>query len=158
MKKNELIKSGSGIYRILHIQNDNVLVIDCVKMTMPNWVKEESLGTEGDCSEEELYALHNITLEDIDAVSPERKQVMYQRYTMIAGVLPFLDDDKMRSAMVAKVAEEYGVSKQTLRSFLCRYLVFQNIQSLLPKQRDDGRELTQDEKNMRWSLNKFFYN
>lgn len=77
---------------------------------------------------------------------------------MIAGVLPFLDDDKMRSAMVAKVAEEYGVSKQTLRSFLCRYLVFQNIQSLLPKQRDDGRELTQDEKNMRWSLNKFFYN
>ena len=33
MKKNELIKSGSGIYRILHIQNDNVLVIDCVKMT-----------------------------------------------------------------------------------------------------------------------------
>ena len=73
MKKNELIKSGSGIYRILHIQNDNVLVIDCVKMTMPNWVKEESLGTEGDCSEEELYALHNITLEDIDAVSPERK-------------------------------------------------------------------------------------
>lgn len=158
MKKNELFKSGSGIYRILHIQNDNVLVIDCMKMTMPKWVKEESLGAEGHCSEEELYAFHNIMLEDMDAVSPERNQVMYQRYTMIAGVLPFLDDDKMRSTMVAKAAEEYGVSKQTLRSFLCRYLAFQNIQSLLPKQRDDGRELTQDEKNMRWSLNKFFYN
>ena len=50
MKKNELIKSGSGIYRILHIQNDNVLVIDCVKMTMPNWVKEESLGRRTVCA------------------------------------------------------------------------------------------------------------
>lgn len=158
MKKNELIMSDSGIYRILQIQDDKMLVIDCDKMNMPSWKKAGSMEVERTCGEEEVYALHDITLEDIDAVSPDRKQVMYQRYTMIAGVLPFLDDDKMRSVMITKAADEYGVSKQTLRSFLCRYLVFQNIQALLPKQREDEKELTQDEKNMRWSLNKFFYN
>lgn len=142
----------------MQIQDDKMLVIDCDKMNMPSWKKAGSMEVERTCGEEEVYALHDITLEDIDAVSPDRKQVMYQRYTMIAGVLPFLDDDKMRSVMITKAADEYGISKQTLRSFLCRYLVFQNIQALLPKQREDEKELTQDEKNMRWSLNKFFYN
>lgn len=143
---------------MLHVQEDKVLVIDCVKMNMPTWRKADSLVTDAACKEEELYAFHGVTIEDLDMVSSDRKQVMYQRYTMIAGVLPFLADDRMRSMMIAKAAEEYGVSKQTLRSFLCRYLVFQDIQALLPKQREEEKELTQDEKNMRWSLNKFFYN
>ena len=38
-----------------------------------------------------------------------------------------------------------------------KYLVIQNIQVLLPKEREYGTALTKDQKNMRWSLNRFFY-
>lgn len=38
MRKNSLYKSESQVYRILHQQEDNLLVIDCIKMTMPVWI------------------------------------------------------------------------------------------------------------------------
>ena len=48
------------------------------------------------------------------------------------------------------------VSKQTIRHYLCLYLVYQDISVLAPKQKKE-KELSKDEKNMRWALNKFFY-
>ena len=47
-------------------------------------------------------------------------------------------------------------SKQTIRKYLCLYLVYQNIAALAPAPKVE-KELSQDEKNMRWALNKFFY-
>lgn len=35
MKKNELIRKGNLIYRILAIEGDYVLVIDCIKCITP---------------------------------------------------------------------------------------------------------------------------
>ena len=52
---------------------------------------------------------------------------------------------------------EYEVSEQTLRRRLCDYLVFQNITVLAPVSRR-SKELTADEKNFRWALNKYYYN
>ena len=64
----------------------------------------------------------------------------------------------MRSHLIASMAAEHGVSKQTVRSHLCMYLAYMDIASLAPrKQQYDDGELTQDEKNIRWALNKFFY-
>jgi len=48
------------------------------------------------------------------------------------------------------------MSKQSIRSFLCSYLVYQDVAVLAPKQSKE-KELTEDQKNMRWALNKFFY-
>lgn len=158
MRKNSLYKSESQIYRILYQQVDNLLVIDCIKMTMPVWIPIADVQDYCDCEEEELLQIHNMVLEELDEIEADRKQVMYQRYTMIAGVLPFVSDSQQRSAFIDRVAAEYGISKQSLRSYLCRYLVFQNIQALLPKKKEKTRAITQDEKNMRWALNKHFYN
>ena len=36
MKKNDLIKTDSGIFRVLSV-GDNVLAIDCEKKTMPQF-------------------------------------------------------------------------------------------------------------------------
>ena len=49
------------------------------------------------------------------------------------------------------------MSKQTIRNYLCLYLTYQNKAVFAPKQRAQDTELSQDEKNMRWALNKFFY-
>ena len=64
----------------------------------------------------------------------------------------------MRSKVIGSTAIEHNISKQTIRIYLCLYLVYMNITVLASRKRlDDDLELTQDEKNIRWALNKFFY-
>ena len=41
--------------------------------------------------------------------------------------------------------------------FRSLYLAYMDVTALAPKRREDERALTQDEKCMRWALNKFFY-
>ena len=43
-------------------------------------------------------------------------------------MLAFLTDDKERNRIMTRIAEEREISKQTLRRYLCRYLVYQDIQ------------------------------
>lgn len=63
----------------------------------------------------------------------------------------------MRSELIARMAEEYKISKQSVRKYLCEYLASQDIRSLAPQERNTERILTQDEKIMRKALNKYFY-
>ena len=44
MKKNDLIKTENGIFRILSIEADRVLAIDCIKKTMPKFYPVSSFG------------------------------------------------------------------------------------------------------------------
>ena len=76
---------------------------------------------------------------------------------MIAPILPFIADIKIRSKVIQSVAMEHGVSKQTVRNYLCQYLTYMDITALALKVKSADQSLTPDEKNMRWALNKFFY-
>ena len=44
MKKNDLIKTENGIFRILSIDTDRVLAIDCINKTMPKFYPASSLS------------------------------------------------------------------------------------------------------------------
>ena len=72
-------------------------------------------------------------------------------------MLAFLTDAKERNRVMNRIAKEHGISKQTLRRYLCRYMVYQDISALAPTRREEKQELNQDQKNMRWALNKYFY-
>ncbi len=178
MKKYDLFRSGDSIIRVLDIQDDRILVIDCIKHSMPVWVDVESLKSgmlkcESSkacsqcsdeelsevfiCTDDELFESTGIVIADIDSLDADQRKVMYERYTMITPILPFIADDKMRSKLICSIAEDYHVSKQTVRNYLCLYLSYLDVSVLAPKKRKDDRELTQDEKHMRWALNKFFY-
>ena len=37
MEKNQLIKWNGVIYRVLAVEEDSILLIDCIKKTMPRW-------------------------------------------------------------------------------------------------------------------------
>lgn len=150
MKKYNLMKSGEKILRILEVQEDKVLVIDCVRRTMPTWVDPAALESYAECADSEFTA-------DSDDLSPEQRKVMQERYTMIAPVLSIVGDEWKRSAAIGTIAENHCVSKQTVRKYLCQYLSAMDITALAPKSRSSKSPLTQDEKNMRWALNKFFY-
>lgn len=156
MKKNDYLKIGDTIYRILAVDKDNYLVLNCNTKNMPSWKKESELA-EGDIiSAEEAFNMLDIELIEEELTGNEFKQA-HERYTMIAGVLAFMNDDALRNRAIAMAVDTYGISRRTLTTYLCNYLVTDNISSLVPKSRKKNRPMTDDEKIMRWSLNKFYY-
>lgn len=154
MKKNELLKSGETIVRVLEIKGDSLLLIDCKRLTMPKWETAASIMDYTPCEEQGLL---KGLVGDVEDLGSDARKTAYQRYTMISWVLPYVSDDTMKSSAIDKAAEEYDVSKKTIRKYLCLYLAYQNITALAPKTNEDERVLSQDKKNMRWALNKFFY-
>ena len=158
MRKNQLIKWRGIIYRVLAVEEGSVLLIDCVKRTMPRWYKVDEISGYEVCSEGELREETGVGMEEEQDLKPQQRCVAQQRFTVVAGVLPFLDDDSMRATVIRRVAEQEGISMQTVRKYLCQYLVYQSISALVPKVRTvPDRELTRDEKNFRWALNKFYF-
>ena len=144
---------GTILYRVLEVA-EQILVIDCKKKTMPVWKDYKDMeGFTAVKSAEELSGM--ISLEDLSA---EERRAAIQRYNWISEILPFVADAAVRSELIKKVAEERGLSCQTVRNHLCTYLASMNISSLAPKKRDIERELTADEKNIRKSLNRWYYN
>lgn len=156
-KKNEIYYHGDDFIRLLEIREDSCLVIDCIKDTMPVWKPLETLSGYSIMEEEDLYKLKLFEPVEEDTIASERKQIMHKRYTIIAPVLSFIGNETMRSHVIGVVADERSVSKQTIRQYLKRYLVLQHIQALLPTERCIDKDLTDDQKNMRWGLNKYFY-
>ena len=157
MKKHDLLRSGDSIIRVLDVQNDRILMIDCLKQTMPVWVELVSLGYCSECTVAELSEVTGVNIVDVDALDADQRKIMHERYTMIAPILPFISDDKVRSKLICSIAEDYQVSKQTIRNYLCLYLSYLDMAVLAPKKRKNERGLSENEKNMRWALNKFFY-
>ena len=157
MKKNSLWKSGEQIVRVLELKNEKVFVIDCVKRTMPYWVIVNSLSGYEEYTESEMLQETGVVISDIEKLDAESRRFIREHFTMIAPVLPFVSDIKQRTYIINQIATEKNVSKQTIRNYLCLYLVYQNEAVFCPKQKEE-KELTEDEKNMRWGLNKFYYN
>jgi putative transposase len=157
MKKHDLLKGGNNIIRVLKVKPDKILMIDCIKRTMPVWVESSALDSFSECTGEVLNETTNFTVTAIDALDADQRKIMYDRYTLIAPILPFTADERMRSKIICSISKEHEVSKQTVRNYLCLYLVYKHITALAPRNKMEDVELTQDEKNIRWALNKFFY-
>lgn len=45
MERNDLLRYEDKVIRVLYIQENKVLVIDCMKCTMPVWVNPADLCT-----------------------------------------------------------------------------------------------------------------
>ncbi len=150
IKENDSIQ----LFRVLAVEDEKVLVIDCIRKTMPVWVAVDKLDG---FVEEESRQSEVGDIDILEGYSPDIKKTIYQRYNIISAILPFVADEAMRSVMVSRMAEEHGISKQSVRKYLCEYLVSQDIRSLAPQERNTERALSQDEKNMRKALNKYYY-
>ena len=127
MKKYDLLRSGDSIIRVLEVQGDRVLVIDCIKRTMPVWVETAALESYSECTSSELSEVTGVLIVGVDNLDTGQRKTMYERYTMIAPILAFVADDRMRSRIICSVAEEHGVSKATVRSYLCLYLAYMDV-------------------------------
>lgn len=149
MQKNDLFQCGNDIFRVLEIKQDSAFIINCTRQTMPQWCDLTAIADNKGCTEQDLLLQSGIVLSDIDMISPAIKRVIHERYTIVAGVLPFLFDSKLRNAAISRIAENNGICKQTVRNSLCLYLAYQDITVLAPKSDFIDKPLSQDEKNMR---------
>ena len=147
-----LLRNENNIIRVLASRDDKSLIIDCIKRTMPKWIENSLLSDFVECCETELFALTNYIAER--ELTQDERRIAQERFTLIAGVLPFIKNEGKRNQMIEALSEYQ--SKQTIRKYLCLYLVYQEIAALAPQPKKE-KALTQDEKNTRWALNKFFY-
>ena len=157
MKKSSIINNKDRYFRVLEIKDNKVLAIDCIKRTMPKWFMMSDFNSYQEISESDLLKYLGVELIDIEELPSENKRIAYERYTLIAPVLSFISDKNHQKKVISKICADKNISKQTIRKYLCTYLVYQNISSLAPAQKTKERKLSADEKNMRWALNKFFY-
>lgn len=158
MEKNRLIKNDGTIYRVLAVEEEDVLLIDCIKKTMPKWGRSGEIAGYEVCTEEELLEATEADFVEEEDLPAKARKIVHERFTVIAGILPFIADDRLRTEAVKKAACDKGVSIQTVRNYLCQYLAYQCLEALAPKERGTvERELTMDEKNFRWALNKFYF-
>lgn len=155
--RNDIYLVGNNYYRVLAETENRLLVIDCLSQQMPAWVPAHFIESGTAVSESELKTKLGTTYADYDSLSPEDRKAVRERYTIIAPILSSLSDDRMRASMISFAAESSGFSKQTVRKYLCLYLTTQQMESLAPTHRYTLKELSQDEKNFRWALNKYYY-
>lgn len=153
----QLYKNGNNIIRILAINDNMICIIDCTKYTMPVWKPIEILNNYTTCSENELLETKGIVMLDIGKLSANCKKIIHQKYTLIAPILLYATDKKKRTEIINDISIANKISKQSIRNYLCLYLVYQDIVIFTPKNSITGKYFTVDQKNMRWALNKFFY-
>ena len=157
MQNNKLYRCNDTIIRILDWQQERVFLIDCKKCTMPKWISAQSISDYKDCTEEELLQETEMKIQDLEELSPESRCFVQNHFSLISCILPFVMDDVKRSAAISRMAEQRKVSKQTIRKYLCLYLAYQDISVFAPVEKKKEKELTKEQKNFRWALNKFFY-
>lgn len=157
MKKNSILKKEETVIRVLEVKDKDVLIIDCIRLDMPKWVKTDDIKGYEEITLNELSALSGIAPIDMKELGRKEKKFVHEHFTMIAGILPFIGSKNERSHIINMIAENKNVSKQTIRYYLCLYLAYQDASVFTPKTRTKERELTPDEKIIRWSLNKFYY-
>lgn len=150
---NELRTDGNKLYRILAIADNRYLVIDCAKNNMPVWVSDDFIAGLKYAQEEALKRDY-CSYDDLPA---DKQKTVLNRYRMVSGVLPFLTEDDLRNKAIDYISDMNNITKQTLRSYYIKYLIYQEKEALSPKIYNQGKTLSVDEKNIRYALNKYFY-
>lgn len=143
------------IFRILDSKDSEVLVINCTKKQMPYWTEFDSISSCRLITEDELQDMTGIHFQKLTVPSKEYRYVQ-ERFSLISNIIPIIGNKSKRTQMIRIISETNNCSKQTIKNILCQYLIYQSITALAP-QKNNKKELTTDEKNMRWALNKFFY-
>lgn len=115
MKKNELLKNNNTILRVLKVEENRVLVVDCLKNSIVKWKTDEELADFSPCSEKTLENISGIKVPNIENLTPKQKEFAHKKYSLIVGILPFIDDDTLRNIAINKVSMDNNVNPQTIR-------------------------------------------
>lgn len=68
MRKNDILKCGDSIFRVLDIKNNEIFLIDCGKRTIPTWISEDEIQDCTYLTEKELKEYIPIPIPDFDTM------------------------------------------------------------------------------------------
>jgi len=157
MRVNDIfaIENGEHI-RILLCSEEQCYAVSCQHFRMPFLLSAHELKGMKSISDEE----YTIFIIDDDISAAQR----CERDRRFALIKPLLDnaciyDKPHRNEIVNQIVGEHDVSRRTILQYLWKYWVYQSKNILLPTGRMSvkSRELTADEKTIRWALNKYYY-
>lgn len=157
MRENYILADKNGEHiRILLCSEEQSYAVSCQHFRMPFILSAHELEGMKSVSTEE-YTIFTVD-EDISAAQRCERD---RRFTLIK---PLLDnaciyDKPHRNEIVKQIVGEHGVSRRTVLQYLWKYWVYQSKNILLPTRKTSTktRELTADEKAIRWALNKYYY-
>lgn len=155
--KNLIIKNNNDIFRILDDKDEKYLLVNCRRLRMPFWVDKNELNNYEIINEDELLKILNISICSYDELSNDDKKITNERFGSISIIINSIGDFKVRSKLIKLCSNTYKLTIEAIRYRLWNYLVFQNICILAPN-KSDSKELSNDEINFRWALNKYYYN
>ena len=161
----EFIKYNGKLHRIIKEDGERSLIIDCKGTRLPQWTDKKTMESLSETEIIDSDVIKGILAIAEAELEPSQTTVMNKRFTMIAAILPVIENKAERIEHIKEAAKRYGVSIVTIRTYLCRYLVSQSKNGLVifyDESKEEAvhevKELTKDQKNMRWALNKFYYN
>lgn len=154
MANTTLYQADNTIYRVLVRHDDLILVIDCIKETMPRWIASDQLDGASVCTEKMLLNRTSTVIRTDLSITDD--SFCNKRYTVIADILPYIGDQIQRNAAIKTTAKEHDITTKTVRNMLCKFLVYQDKRVFAPTA-PKPKELTDDQRNMRWALNKYYY-
>lgn len=150
-KKGDLLKKVINedeylLMRVVFISENDVMLIDCIKKSMPKWYGMDEL---------EGYEVEQENEADIELSPPALKKA-YDRYNMISSILPYIGNIQVRTQLIHMTAEQHDISEQTVRKYICDYLAANDVAALAPQEREQ-KALNADQQNMRKILNMYFF-
>ena len=155
LKTNDLLKLDSVIYRILACCEDGrILAIDCTHVRAPKYMYAVELDGAISISEVDLRTETGRVIHE--RLNPKQEQECNRRYARISPALMFLTDTRKRYAVLAETARSLHMSRRQLKDDLNLYLAYQNKSIFAPPLRVRSN-LSEDQRNMRWALNKYYY-
>ena len=120
LQKNMVITNEEYTYRVLALTDEQVLVINMSSKNMPSW---KNIG-----DFEDWISIENLTHDT--SLSAKAEQVANRRYGIIAPIIPFVGNEKLRAELITETAIANNLSKTTIRKYLCNYLAAQDISAL----------------------------
>lgn len=157
MRENDILADKNGEHiRILLCSEEQSYAVSCQHFRMPFILSAHELEGMKSVSAEE-YTIFTV---DEDISTAQR----CERDNRFALIKPLLNnaciyDKPHRNKVVKQIVGEHSVSRRTVLQYLWKYWVYQSKNILLPTGRTSAkaRELTTDEKTIRWALNKYYY-
>ena len=151
---NSLWKNNGIIYRILDIVDNEYLVIDCIRRCNPTFIKVNDLESAAAITEEQLRQDARITIRN--NLNNQELAECNRRYTLIKDIINIIGSDTQRCEMLRTTAKLNGLSIRGVKKWLYKYVAFQDMRVFAHKE-PPVLELTDDQKNFRWALNKYYY-
>ena len=150
MQKNDIALYKGEEVRVLSIDADNAYVISLSGKSAPRLAKINEID------EVEVKEVKQpLTMQTLTA---NQESIMWKRYRIITPLLIQACNKKERTKLLNEISVQEGITKNTLKNWLYKYLASQDIYSLCPVERNyDEQHIPSELADIfKYSLNKWY--